>query len=581
MPIKYLSNLSLELNELQNVVIQNLSGSLPGTPNVGRMAMGTTNDRMAWASSAGWHELYPFASTNTASTGVLRDGSGNFAAGTITASLTGNASTASALQTARNISISGKATATGVAFDGTASIALSVSALAVNPSDISVTTGYVIVGSGGSGSAVAKSSILLSEWGAPSSNVSFGSQRILNLADPVNDQDAATKNYVDAVASGLDAKPSARVKTAGALPANTRSGNVLTADVNGALTSIDGVTVAVNDIVLVTDESTGANNGLYVVDSLGGASSQWSMTRHEKADESSEVTPGMFVFIEEGTLYADTGWVLSNDGTVVLNVTALTFVQFSGSATFTAGNGLVKSGSTFHFAQTSAYTTGALPFASGSTSIGFDASNLSYDDANNLLTATNLKTTSTLKASTTSAGYAQQWQTAGDNILGIQVSDLGGSGVTAKFVGYSASHFVQTDSVLGWNSSYGHWYVDGALGIGQDAAADERLHVYQTLDGNVRAYVQNPNTGSSATAAMRLGTASGSYYLQAERANHKFSIIEDSTDVLTLHNQSVGVGTTSPSAGAIGGKLFTFNPRGKPHLFGLTGRTHRHRERCR
>lgn len=187
----------------------------------------------------------------------------------------------------------------------------------------------------------------LDQMAAPTADVSLNSHKITNLLDPTGAQDAATKLYVDGVATGLDVKASVRAATTAALATNTRSGNVLTASANGALAAIDGVSLAVNDRLLVKNEATGANNGIYTVTSLGSVGTPWSLTRATDADSSAEVTPGLFVFAEEGTTNGDTGWVLTTNQTITLNTTALTFTQFSGAGTYTAGTGLTLTGSQF------------------------------------------------------------------------------------------------------------------------------------------------------------------------------------------------------------------------------------------
>jgi hypothetical protein len=157
-------------------------------------------------------------------------------------------------------------------------------------------------------------------------NVDFQNFRLLNLADPINAQDAATKAYVDAVKQALDIKDSVRVAT--------------TANITlSATQTIDGVTVAAGDRVLVKDQTTGSQNGIYVV-----ASGAW--TRAADANISAEVTPGLFVFVEEGTANGDNGYVLTTNGPITLDTTALVFTQFSGAGQITAGAGLTKTGNT-------------------------------------------------------------------------------------------------------------------------------------------------------------------------------------------------------------------------------------------
>lgn len=134
------------------------------------------------------------------------------------------------------------------------------------------------------------------------------------------------------VDGALDWKASVRVATTAALAANTRTGNVLLADANGALGTIDSETMAVDDPVLVKNEVTGANNGIYTITSLGGVGSKWSMTRRSDADTSAKVTASMLVPVEEGSVNQDKIFELDVDGAITLNTTALTFVDWRGLA---------------------------------------------------------------------------------------------------------------------------------------------------------------------------------------------------------------------------------------------------------
>ena len=145
-----------------------------------------------------------------------------------------------------------------------------------------------------------------------------------------NATDAATKAYVDGVASGLDVKASVRVAT-------TANVALATALENGD--AIDGITLATGDRVLVKNQSTGSQNGIYVVQASGAA------VRATDADADAEVTPGLFTFVEEGTANGNTGWVLTTDSPITVGSTALAFSQFSDSAALTAGSGLTLTGS--------------------------------------------------------------------------------------------------------------------------------------------------------------------------------------------------------------------------------------------
>jgi len=173
----------------------------------------------------------------------------------------------------------------------------------------------------------------LDQMAAPTAEVSLNSQKITNLATPTADTDAATKAYVDASRSGLDVKASVRAATTANI---TLSGTQ----------TVDGVALIAGDRVLVKDQSTASANGIYVV-----AASTWS--RSTDADTDAEVTSGMFTFVEEGTVNADSGWVLSTNNPIVVGSTSLTFAQFSGAGQITAGAGLTKTGNTLDVVGTS------------------------------------------------------------------------------------------------------------------------------------------------------------------------------------------------------------------------------------
>ena len=157
-------------------------------------------------------------------------------------------------------------------------------------------------------------------------------------------QSLVNKAYVDSVTSGLSVKSPVKVATTGNLNATYNNGaGTLTANSNFAL-SVDGVTVSVNDRILVKDQSTAAQNGFYKVTATGSGSAAFVLTRTPDADAASELVAGAFAFVEEGTANADNGNVLSTDGAVTLGTTAINFDHFSGAGQISAGDGLRKTG---------------------------------------------------------------------------------------------------------------------------------------------------------------------------------------------------------------------------------------------
>ena len=169
----------------------------------------------------------------------------------------------------------------------------------------------------------------LNQMAVPTGSVSFNSQNITNLADPVNTQDAATKGFVEATSQGLDVKDSC-------VAATTANITISTALNNGD--TLDGVTLSTNDRVLVKDQSTASQNGIYVVGSSPARAADLATGAN---------AAGFFTFVEKGTVNADNGFVCTSDsGSAVVGTNNLTIAQFSGAGQITAADGLQKSGNT-------------------------------------------------------------------------------------------------------------------------------------------------------------------------------------------------------------------------------------------
>ena len=162
------------------------------------------------------------------------------------------------------------------------------------------------------------------------------------------DESLANKAYVDQVAQGLDTKPSCKYGTTANLAATYSNGTAgvgatLTASSNGAL-SVDGATPSVADRILVKDQTAAAQNGIYVVTTVGNGSTAFVLTRATPEDQPAELTGGAFVFVESGTANGDNGYVFTHTGAPTFGTTALDVSQFSGAGQITAGAALSKSG---------------------------------------------------------------------------------------------------------------------------------------------------------------------------------------------------------------------------------------------
>lgn len=352
MPV-VLSALDLSKNELQNARIQNLA-SAPASPVEGQIYYDTTAHVLYWRSNSAWVAATAAGGTVTGvtatapivssggtapdislQTGGITNTHINASAGiaysklTLTTSIVNGDISASAAIAYSKLSLTGSI----VNADISASAAIALSKLATDPLARANHTGTQLASTISNFDTQVRTS-RLDQMAAPTASVSMGSQLLTNLATPVSATDATTKAYVDGVATGLDVKSSVRV-------ASTAN---ITLPPGGTTLSIDGVTMANGDRVLLKNQSTGSQNGIYTVSGIG---SSVVLTRATDADSSAEVTAGMFTFVAEGTTQADTGWVLTTNDAITLDTTALTFTQFSGAGAYTAGAGLTQTGTTF------------------------------------------------------------------------------------------------------------------------------------------------------------------------------------------------------------------------------------------
>lgn len=381
--------------------------------------------------------------------------------------------------------------------------------------------------------ATAKSSIPLSGFGAAAADVSMGTYKITNLGTPLStdpDSTAATKGYVDSVAQGLDVKASCVV-------ASTAN---ITLSAPGSIT-IDGVSSATftsgTTRILVKDQSAPAENGIYIWNGTGSA-----MTRSLDANTWDELV-GAFTFVETGTANADSGWVCNVNAGGTLGTTAVTWTKFSQAGSYTAGNGIVQSGTSFNFAQSSAYTAGQIPFAGGtlgtsSTSIGFD-SNFVWDDQANRLgigTATPSESLDVNGAIYVRGANALKLDNASNNYV-AQIKNTGASGQSSL------------EFLLG--SPYGtKMTLDNSGNLGVGVSPSFRLDVKTATDGN---HIRVSGAGQNAiTFGNNTSTAGQGFLLgrsvSSDNANNFFlyDLTSGNTRLLIDSSGNVGIGTATP-----------------------------------
>ena len=267
---------------------------------------------------------------NSTSIGATTPSTGAFTtltATTFTGAVVGNASTATALATARTIG--------GTSFDGTANVAsfpVPGAIGAATPSTAAFTTvsatghvtfeGVTSTGASGTGKLVFDTSSTLS--------LTAGTV----ATTPTAGTDIANKLYVDTVAQGLNTKAAVINATTSALTATYLNGTLgvgatLTNSGTNAAFAADGITNSVSDRVLIKDQASTFQNGIYTVTTAGSVSVPWVLTRATDNDTWAEVPSG-YVFISTGTTLADTGWVCSSDAGGTIGTTAITWSQFGG-----------------------------------------------------------------------------------------------------------------------------------------------------------------------------------------------------------------------------------------------------------
>lgn len=182
----------------------------------------------------------------------------------------------------------------------------------------------------------------LDQISAPTNPVAMNSQRITGLSDGTGTQDAVTKAQLDAAVAGLKWKNGVRAGT-------TAAGTLASSFANGQ--TIDGVTLATGDRILIKDQAAPAENGIYTVNASG------APTRATDADSAAELYQAA-VFVAEGTTNADTAWTMTTNNPITLETTGLSWAQFTGGSGVTAGAGITMTGSTLDVIAGSSLGTG-------------------------------------------------------------------------------------------------------------------------------------------------------------------------------------------------------------------------------
>jgi hypothetical protein len=307
--------LDMDKNEVRNAVIQNL-GTEPVSPSAGQIIYNTVKNLFGYWNGTAW--VYPSIGSNfgdTNSVDLQHNGSTN----TVTADV--RVVSGGGIEVVTN---GLQLTSTGVSAGEYTKVTIDVKGRVTSASNL-------LSGDLPSHTHASHTDILdfdtgvrqnlLNEMGLANNSVNLNNKKIINLAEPTNPSDGATKNYVDSSLVGLRWKVAARVATTGNI---TLSGTQ----------TIDGVAVVAGDRVLVKAQTTGSQNGIYIV-----ASGAW--TRPEDANIISELVSAA-IYINEGTANGGSAWTCTNNASAILGTTAITWSIFAGTQVVTASLGLEK-----------------------------------------------------------------------------------------------------------------------------------------------------------------------------------------------------------------------------------------------
>lgn len=392
----------------------------------------------------------------------------------------------------------------------------------------------------------------ISSLAAAGASVSLGNFTITNLADPVNPTDGANKRYVDTNIQGLSQKPSAMVATTAALSNSPTYSNgtagvgaTLTAASVGVLT-IDGYAVALNDLVLVKNQASAFQNGLYTLTTLGTGGVAYILTRHVDMDSTTEFQ-GAFIPVESfGTANANTLWLANTgSGAVTVGTTSIPFTQLNGATALSYTAPISISGNTISLNYNARLVNngGNLDLASGVATPG-TYNSVTVDTYGHVTAGSEIVGTSGIVVRTAANTYTARTITGTTNRLSVTNGD-GVSGaptldISSSYVGQTSITTLGTVTTGVWNGTvisptYG--------GTGQTSLAAVPLSSFGAFAGSTSGTTALIATAIAGTTTLTLPAATDTLVGRA------------TTDTLT--NKSIDAGQLTGTLAAARFPAFT------------------------